>query len=65
MSEHDNINKLAPRLFYPTLNGRLHQLHLWRNAAQHDRGRWANPPSNKAVERVIEAAMIELKRLGW
>ena len=65
MSEHDKINTLAPRPFCPALNGHAHQLRVWRNAAQHERGRWADPPSDKAVEGVIRALMGELQWLSW
>ena len=65
MSEHDKINALTPRNFCSTLNGRAHQLRLWWNAAKHVRGRWANPPSDKEVEEVVQGVMSELVRLGW
>ena len=65
MSEHDKINALAPRPFPPTLSGHAHTLRLWWNAAKHARGRWADPPSDREVEEVVQGVMSELARLGW
>ena len=65
MSEHDKIHALAPRNFCSTLSDLAHQLRLWRNASQHDRGRWADPPSDKEVESFIKDLMGELQRLNW
>ena len=49
----------------PMLNGHAHTLRLWWNTAKHARGRWADPPSDREVEEIVEGVMSELARLGW
>ena len=62
MPEHEKIDALAPRHLGP-LCGHAHS--VWRNTAQRERGRWADPPSDAAVEDLIEGVMKQLARLGW
>lgn len=65
LSEHEKINALAPRHTCPKLNDHAHTLRIWWNAAKHDRGRWMNPPSDRAAEEVTQGIMRELARLRW
>ena len=64
-SEHNKINVLAPRPFCLALNNHAHTLRLWRNATQHERGQWAELPSDGEVEEVVQGVMSELAHLDW
>ncbi len=63
LSELEKINTLAPRHTCQKLNGHAHTLRIWWNAAKHDRGGWANPPSDQEAEDVTQGIMSELARL--
>ena len=56
---------VQPARGHGPLCGHAHTLRMWRNAATHECGRWADPPNDFAVEEVIEGVMSELARLGW
>ena len=62
-SEHDKIDALAPRhLGSPC--GNAHKLRIWRNAAQHEREQWRDPPSDAEVEAVVLAVKSDFERLN-
>jgi len=58
------IDLLAPR-HLGRLNGLAHTLRKWWNAAKHQRDEWAQPPSDKEVQRLVRYVIAELDGLGW
>jgi len=58
------IDLLVPR-HLGRLNGLAHTLRKWWNAAKHQRDQWAQPPSDKEVQRLVRDVIAELDGLGW
>lgn len=63
MSGHGKIDAIAPRRLGP-LCCHAHQLRISRNAAQNERGKFREPPSDAEVDAVVFDVMRELERLA-